>query len=113
MKKLLTMILALMIACGCLFSAASAETSGMYEYTLKSDGTAEITSVDMKCNDTVIPAELDGHKVTSIGRSAFFYCTYHVRKYSRNFCHQIINKRYVLHKYLRIKLHLLKRNIGS
>ena len=74
MKKLLTMILALMIACGCLFSAASAETSGMYEYTLKSDGTAEITSVDMKCNATMIPAELDGHKVTSIGRSAFFYC---------------------------------------
>ena len=75
MKKLLTMILALTIVCGCLFSTASAGTSGMYEYTLKSDGTAEITNVDRKCSDSVIPAELDGHKVTSIGRSAFFYCT--------------------------------------
>ena len=75
MKKLLTMILALTIVCGCLFSTASAGTSGMYEYTLKSDGTAEITRVDTKCSDTVIPAELDGHKVTSIGPSAFFYCS--------------------------------------
>ncbi len=75
MKKLLTMILALILVCGCMFSTASAGTSGMYEYTLKSDGTAEITRVDSKCSDTVIPAELDGHKVTSIGRSAFFYCT--------------------------------------
>ena len=76
MKKLLTMILALTLVWGCLFSvsSASAGTCGMYEYTLKGDGTVEITKVDSKCNDSVIPAELDGHKVTSIGRSAFFYC---------------------------------------
>ena len=66
--------LAFMLVCSGIISASFAETSGMYEYTVKEDGTAEITKVDPNCKDKEIPAELDGHPVTSIGVIAFSQC---------------------------------------
>ncbi len=73
-KKLLTLALAALLVCGALMSGSLAETQGLYEYTVKEDGTAEITKVDQSIKDGNIPAELDGHKVTSIGRDAFYSC---------------------------------------
>ena len=74
MKKLLVFILAAMLVCGGILSQAIAETQENYQYTVKEDGTAEITEVNKECKDGVIPAELDGHKVTSIGKYAFSAC---------------------------------------
>ena len=74
MKKLLVMILAALLVCGCILPHAMAEAQGDYQYTVKEDGTAEITKVNKDCKDSVIPAELDGHKVTSIGAHAFSTC---------------------------------------
>lgn len=74
MKKIMIAFLAVMLVCSGIISASFAETSGMYEYTLKEDGTAEITKVDPNCKDKEVPAELDGHPVTSIGVVAFSQC---------------------------------------
>ena len=74
MKKMMIAFLAVMLVCSGIFSASFAETSGMYEYTLKEDGTTEITKVDPNCKDKEIPSELDGHPVTSIGVVAFSMC---------------------------------------
>lgn len=73
-KKLLTLALAALLVCGALMSGSLAETQGLYEYTVKEDGTAEITAADKNIKDGNIPAELDGHKVTSIGKQAFYQC---------------------------------------
>ncbi len=43
----------------------------LYEYTVKTDGTAEITKAADTILDAVIPAELDGYKVTSIRTYTF------------------------------------------
>ena len=75
MKKLLAMILAIMLICGVMPSISSAEANGMFEYRILLDGTAEITKADSKCVDAVIPEELDGHSVTSIGSFAFSGCS--------------------------------------
>ena len=74
MKKLLALVLAVLLACGALVSGSLAETQGLYEYKVKEDGTAEITGADKNIKDGNIPAELDGHKVTSIGEDAFYQC---------------------------------------
>lgn len=74
MKKLITLILAALLVCGMFVAGASAEQSGLFEYTVKEDGTAEITGADRNIKDGKIPAELDGYTVTSIGLSAFFFC---------------------------------------
>lgn len=75
MKKLLTMTLTVMLICGMLVTGAyAARQQGMYRYTVKEDGTAEITEVDKRCTDGDIPAELGGYKVTSIGDCAFYKC---------------------------------------
>lgn len=75
MKRLLSLILAMMLVC----AAAAAEThvkeQGMYRYRVKEDGTAEITGVSESIQDGNIPAELDGYKVTSIGSFAFDECS--------------------------------------
>ena len=44
---------------------------GDYSYTVKSDGTAEITGYSGSGTDITVPGELDGHAVTSIGSEAF------------------------------------------
>ena len=75
MKKLLVMILAALLVCGCILPHAMAEKQErVYHYTLKQDGTAEIISVSKDCTDETVPSELDGHKVTSIGDLAYNQC---------------------------------------
>ena len=73
MRLILISLALLMIG----FAAAQAEepavyTSGDYEYVLLEDGTAEITEYTGNASTLEIPAELDGHTVTSIGKRAFF-----------------------------------------
>ena len=51
-------------------SAARTE-SGDFEYRILNDGTAEITGYNGTASDLVIPSEIDGYKVTSIGYYAF------------------------------------------
>lgn len=45
-----------------------------YTYVFLEDGTAEITGYIGDATDLSIPAELDGHTVTSIGENAFWQC---------------------------------------
>ena len=45
--------------------------SGDYSYTVKADGTVEITGYSGSGRDITVPGELDGHAVTSIGSEAF------------------------------------------
>lgn len=48
-----------------------ADISGDYSYTVKADGTAEITGYSGSGRDITVPGELEGHAVTGIGRQAF------------------------------------------
>ena len=50
---------------------ASAETYGDFEYDVLDDGTVEITDYNGSAEKVDIPAEIDGKKVTEIGRFAF------------------------------------------
>ena len=54
--------------------SGSAKELGL-EYRVKKDGTAEITKYTGKATVVDIPHWLDGHRVTSIGNSAFSTCT--------------------------------------
>lgn len=63
-------------ACGApkreLAAAAPAPDAGnLFEYNVKADGTAEITKAKPDYSIAGLPAELDGHPVTSIGKDAF------------------------------------------
>lgn len=51
-----------------------ADTSGDFEYTVLDDGTAEITGYTGNATDLVIPSEIDGYTVVSIGYLAFWNC---------------------------------------
>ena len=51
--------------------SANAETSGDYEYDVLDDGTVEVTSYVGSDTNVVIPSEINGKKVTSIGDAAF------------------------------------------
>lgn len=56
---------------------ASAEENYTYEnlkYKFSEDGTIEITNCDHEATEVVIPSEIDGVPVTSIGYSAFYLC---------------------------------------
>ena len=78
-KKLLAILLAcLMLIPGGIAMAEEAEalTSGDYEYTLNDDGSASITDYSGKAEALIVPAELDGHSVTSIGDKAFYDCEF-------------------------------------
>ena len=74
MKKLFALILAVMLACGMFTATSFAAAKSPFEYSVNPDGTAEITKADPKLRDAAIPAELDGHTVTSIGWNAFYGC---------------------------------------
>ena len=76
-KKLLAILLAcLMLIPGGIAMAEEAEalTSGDYEYTLNDDGSASITDYSGKAEALIVPAELDGHSISSIGDGAFSGC---------------------------------------
>ncbi len=53
--------------------AASAETYDVFSYK-KVGGVAEITACNADGGEVVIPSEIDGIKVTSVGSDAFFQC---------------------------------------
>ncbi len=53
--------------------AASAETSGDFEYRVLSDNTAELTDYTGTGGDVVIPANIDGYSIVRIGFSAFSF----------------------------------------
>ena len=80
MKKLFLVLLMTLLVLG--LTGAWAEeaeptvySSGDYRYVLLEDGTAEIAKYIGKDEGLVIPETIDGHAVTSIGDSAFYYCT--------------------------------------
>ena len=78
MKRLhtITLILTLLLFCSFLTPAmAVINPAGLsdYEYTTDYKGNAIITRYKGSDADVVIPAELDGHPVTSIGTRAFLY----------------------------------------
>ena len=75
MKKLSAIILIVTLICGIIPSFSSADVNDIFEYRILLDGTAEITKVDSKCVDAVIPGELDGHPVTSVATTAFWDCS--------------------------------------
>lgn len=52
---------------------SEAFSSGDFEYTLREDGTAEITKYTGEASEIEVPAELDGYLVTRIGENAFSF----------------------------------------
>lgn len=77
MKKSLSILLMLILTLSAFFNlivTANAETSDSFSYNILSDGNAEITGYTGSMTNLTIPAELDGHTVTSIGEDAFFRC---------------------------------------
>ena len=74
-KRLLSLLLVLVMILSAMplsGISAFAATSGDFEYEILEDGTAEIIWYSGTETDLVIPSEIDGHKVTSIGMSAFY-----------------------------------------
>ncbi len=71
MKRLAATVLAVILACGGIISGSFAEGEETYQYQVRQDGTAEIVSAGRELTEAVIPAELDGYRVTAIGRNAF------------------------------------------
>ena len=73
MKRLVVCLLALALVLACAGIAAAEDpevfTSGEYEYVVLEDGTAEIAGFTGN-GDFVIPSELDGYTVSSVGNHA-------------------------------------------
>ena len=77
LTKTVSALLAVVVLMGIVLCApftVSAFTSGDYEYTILDDGTAGITKYEGYDIEIVIPSELNGYKVTSIGNYAFECC---------------------------------------
>ena len=53
---------------------AGAETYGDYYYSVRDDGTVEITGYSGSAEKVDIPEKIDGKNVTRIGKSAFQWC---------------------------------------
>lgn len=77
-KKWISLLLAVVLAVSSLAAStiALADTSGDFEYTVLDDGTAEITGYTGNASELVIPSEIDGYTVKSIGYGAFWGCKY-------------------------------------
>jgi len=77
-KRIVSLVLTLCILTGFVTAlpvTVSAETSGIYTYTI-SNGKAIITECDTSASgDIIIPSSLGGYPVTRIGRSAFENCS--------------------------------------
>ena len=82
MKKLLIALL-LMLTLGASIAQAADESdvyiSEGYVYALLPDGTAEIVMYTGDVQELVIPAQIGGYRVTSIGDFAVMWCTYATR----------------------------------
>ena len=79
MKKLFVILLGLTLALAGVGAFATTEATpiwecGDYTYVLLEDGTAQIVSWDGPETALSVPAELDGHAVTSISECAFCDC---------------------------------------
>lgn len=74
MKKFLTSVILFISAVVLCTLTAGAEVYGDYEYIVIRDGTVKITDYTGSAAELEIPAEIDGKKVTVIGRSAFSEC---------------------------------------
>ena len=74
MKRLAATVLAIILVCGGIISGSFAEGEETYQYQVKQDGTAEIVSASRELTEAMIPAEVDGYRVTAIGRDAFMGC---------------------------------------
>lgn len=66
----ITIILVLITSLLCVYAEGSVLKSDIFTYTV-SDGNATITGVDDYNGKVVVPAEIDGHKVTAIDDGAF------------------------------------------
>ena len=79
MKRILACLLCALLLLPLFAHAEEPETekftSGEYEYSLLEDGTAEIVKYRGGEERLAVPAELDGHSVTSIGNNAFQECS--------------------------------------
>ena len=77
MKKFLSISVVFLVLAVLFSSYAGADSvkkSGAFSYTIKGNGTAEITAYDWSMNDDediYVPELIDGYKVTSIGDMAF------------------------------------------
>ncbi len=74
MKKryfIISLLIALLISS--VGYAANTDTSGLFTYAIKGNGTVEITGFDWASNrqDIYVPQYIDGYSVTSIGEKAF------------------------------------------
>ncbi len=80
MKRVISILLCLLTALGCLSVLAFAEeqktySAGSFTYALREDDTAEIVAYHGRAKTLAIPDELDGNSVTAIGDEAFAECT--------------------------------------
>ena len=77
MKKLLVILFALALCCACLSAVAVEETvvdaSGLFEYVVREDGSAELISYLGPDGRVLIPNELDGHPLTAVRQNPFYY----------------------------------------
>lgn len=74
---LLTAAMLMTVLCFTPLSAGAetnTEVSGDYEYTVLDDGTAQISKYNGSASELVIPTELDGKKVSGVGKFSFEKC---------------------------------------
>ena len=79
-KCFVALLMVVVMMCACWTGAVADEerktfTSGDYQYALLDDGTIEITKYNGSAKRLDIPAKLDAKTVTSIGDSAFDWCS--------------------------------------
>ena len=75
MKRFATVTLAFVLLLAFIALADETKHSGDFKYHVLDNGTAEITQYIGKDGTVEIPSQLDGKKVTSIGKEAFYNCT--------------------------------------
>lgn len=76
-KSVIMLVLISTFVGNMIVTSAQEETvlkSGNYEYTILEDNTVEITRYIGKESEVVVPSNIDGMEVTSIGSFAFSYC---------------------------------------
>lgn len=74
-RRLITIFMsAIMVLSGFTGISFSASAESIGDYIVLADGTAEITNYKGSYTDFVIPSNIDGYTVTSIGQYAFNYC---------------------------------------
>ena len=66
------MLLSLLLLLSLFPVTAQAATSGGFEYTVNSDGTATITKYTGSDTNVVVPATIDGHRVSIVASYAFY-----------------------------------------